>query len=103
MQRTSAIVLLAVTVLVAVGIMNRNPSGAAPNPEAKKEERKIFTSGSATIKVKPDSARVFFGVQTVKTAIKDARAENTEKIKKVMDALNGLKVKDLKMKASDVN
>lgn len=103
MQRTSAIVLLAVAVLIVVGFMSRTPSGAAPATEAKKEERHINTSGSATIKVKPDSARVFFGVQTVQPTIKHARAENTEKVKKVMDALNGLKIKDLKMKSSDVN
>jgi uncharacterized protein YggE len=63
----------------------------------------ISTSGSATIRTKPDSARVFFGVQTVGKTIKQAREENNRKVKQVMDALAELKIPDLKMKTDNVN
>jgi hypothetical protein len=80
------------------------PSQSQPTPDSTrdKEKRTIHTSGSATVKVKPDSARVFFGVQTMAGAIKAAREENGAKVKKVMDGLAALKIPDLKMKTSDV-
>src|SRR5262249_22364697 len=65
-------------------------------------KRTINTSGQATIKVKPDSARVYFGVQTLAKTIKDAREQNAAKVKKVLDALGALQIPDLKMKTSDV-
>ena len=69
----------------------------------KDKQRTINTSGTATVRVKPDSARVFFGVQTIAPTIKAARTDNADRVKKVMEALNALNVPDLKMKTSDVS
>jgi uncharacterized protein YggE len=71
--------------------------------EAKKEPRRLSTSGTATVRVKPDSARVFFGVQTLAPTIKQAREESSQKVKKVLDALTALQIPDLKMKTSNVS
>lgn len=69
---------------------------------AAKEKRTIHTNGSASVRVRPDSARVFFGVESLAPALKEARADNTKRIKAVMEALHALKVPNLKMKTSDV-
>lgn len=91
-----AIVLVAV---IAVQIQAYQPGV----PGEKKEPRTINTSGSATVRVKPDSARVFFGVQTLDATIKEARTQNAAKVKKVMDAVQALRIPNLKMKTSDVS
>src|SRR5262245_27517295 len=41
-----------------------------------KDKHEVHTSGSATIRVMPDSARVFFRLETYETKIEAARAEN---------------------------
>jgi uncharacterized protein YggE len=77
-----------------------------PNPAPatkEKEKRTVTTSGSATIRIKPDSARLFLSVQTSASTIKDARAENAAAFKKVKAALTKLQIADLKMKTADVN
>lgn len=71
--------------------------------EEKKEKRLVHTSGTATVRAKPDSARVFFSVITLAPSIREARTDNGAKVKKVIDALTELKIPDLKMKSSDVN
>lgn len=76
---------------------------AAQGVEEKKEKRAIHTSGSATVRAKPDSARVFFSVITLAPSIREARADNGARVKKVLEALHDLKIPDLKMKSSDVN
>ena len=97
------VAIAAVSVIVLVcGVAVLRGQGAA-GPEAKAEKRTISTSGQATIKVKPDSARVYFGVQTLAETIKKARADNAASVKKVMDALTALQIPDLKMKSSDVH
>jgi hypothetical protein len=93
----AALAVLAATVLL------RAQAPAQPAAEAKKEKRMITTSGTATLKVKPDSARVFFGVQTIAKTVKAAREENNALCKKVIDALTALKIPDMKMKTSDIN
>ncbi len=102
MKRTTTAMGLTALLLLAGLFLWRGSSTAAPHTEEKKEPRTISTSGSATIQVAPDSARVFFGVQTIAPTIKAARTDNAAKVKKVMDALNALKIADLKMKSSDV-
>jgi uncharacterized protein YggE len=88
--------------LVAVFVLHGQPR-AEPVPEVKKQERKITTSGTATVRVKPDSARIFFGVQTMAPTIRQARSESSQMVKKVLDTLSALKIPDLKMKTSDVS
>src|SRR5207248_1009064 len=74
----------------------------AQGPAVAEGKRTISTSGSATIKVHPDSGRVFFGIQTIASTVKVARAENSARTGKVLAALGALKIPDLKMKSSDV-
>src|SRR6266849_6840556 len=63
---------------------------AAPVGEAKTERGTITTAGTATLKVKPDAARVLFGVQTIGKTVKAAREENSTQCKKLIAALNAL-------------
>jgi uncharacterized protein YggE len=100
-QWTIAIILVALALPIGA-LASRTQSAPEPaNP--KKDKRTITTSGTATIKVKPDSARVFFGVQTIAKTVKAAREENSVKVKQVMDALAAMKIPDLKTKTSDVH
>jgi uncharacterized protein YggE len=73
-----------------------------PIAEAKKEPHTLRTSGSATIRIKADAARVFFGIQTSAATISEARVQNSGRVRKVMEALTALKIPDLKSKTSDV-
>jgi uncharacterized protein YggE len=97
---TAAAVTIA-ALLLGVVFLRGQPAGQTA--ESKKEKRTITTAGSATIKIKPDSARVFFGVQSIAPSIKEARQDNSIAVKKVMEALKGLQITDLKMKTSNVN
>jgi uncharacterized protein YggE len=93
----AALAVLATTMLL------RAQGPAQPAADAKKEKRTITTAGSATLKIKPDSARVFFGVQTIGKTVKSAREENNKLCKKVINALTALKIPDMKLKTSDIN
>lgn len=95
----AGVILLAGMVLLRGQNVASAPGAAA---EAKKEPHVLRTSGSATVRVKPDAARVFFGVQTSAATIKEARLENNNRVRKVMEALTALKIPDLKSKTSDV-
>jgi uncharacterized protein len=103
MKRLTAMGGLAVGFLLVGVILLRGQPRAEAVADAKKEPRKLTTSGVATIRVKPDSARVFFGVQTMAPTIKQAREESSQKVTKVLGALSALQIPDLKMKTSDVN
>jgi uncharacterized protein YggE len=72
---------------------------------AKKDDDKrvLTTSGQASLRVKPDSARVFFRVENYGQQVRESRAENAQKVKKVMDALQALKIPNLKMKSSNLS
>jgi len=67
------------------------------------DKRLLTTSGTATIRVKPDSARVFFSVETYSPQIKEARADNAQKTRKILDAIKALKIANLKMKSDNIN
>jgi uncharacterized protein YggE len=71
--------------------------------EKEKEKRVIHASGSANVRVSPDSARLFFSVQTMQPKLASARAENAQLTQKVIDAVRKLQIPKLKMKSSDVN
>jgi uncharacterized protein YggE len=95
-------------ILVAGLVVLRGPHSApaaapaAPAAEAAKETHTLRTSGSATVRIKPDAARVFFGVQTIAPTVHEAREQNNARVRKVMEALTALKIPDLKSKTSDV-
>jgi uncharacterized protein YggE len=93
----------AIILLCTAALMLRGQTGTGTAGEAKREQRTISTSGSSTMKIKPDAARVFFGVQTIAKTVKAAREENSTKCKKVVDALKSLRIPDLKMKTSAIN
>jgi uncharacterized protein YggE len=80
----------------------RGQDPARPAPEARKEPHTLRTSGSATVRIKPDAARVFFGVVSTAGKIQEARLDNNGRVRKIMEALAGLKIPDLKSKTSDV-
>jgi uncharacterized protein YggE len=92
---------LAAAVLLASVIYLRGQGAAAPAADPK-EKRTINTTGTATIRVKPDSARVFFGVESLAKSLKDARGDNSKRSKTVIDALNALKIPNMRMKTSDM-
>jgi uncharacterized protein YggE len=70
--------------------------------DAMSEPHTLRTAGSATVRIKPDAARVFFGVHTMAPTILDARGQNNTRVRKIMEALTGLKIPDLKSKTSDI-
>jgi uncharacterized protein len=94
---------LALVVVLGTALFLRGQQAGAPAREPKTEKGTINTSGTATLKMKPDAARVFFGVQTIGKTVKAAREENSEKCKKLIAALNALRIPDLKMKTADIN
>jgi uncharacterized protein YggE len=97
-----AISASAVTALLVSVLFLR---GQAPGEAAgqSKDKRTISTAGAATLKVKPDAARVYFGVQTLAKTIQEARKENNNQSRKAIDALRALNIPDLKMKTADIN
>ncbi len=68
----------------------------------KEDKRTLSTTGTGSVRVKPDSARVYFRVETIAQDIKGARTENNQKVKKIMDALGALKIPNLRMKSDNV-
>lgn len=62
-------------------------------------ERTISTQGQSRIWIIPDKARVFLGIETLDQSISGARDINAMKIKKVINALESLRIKGMLMKA----
>jgi uncharacterized protein YggE len=85
---------------VGQGTVVAGPAGAAGK---EKEKRLLTTSGTATIRVKPDSARVFFRVETYAPQVKEARADNGRINQKIIQAVKALNINNLKMKTDNVN
>jgi uncharacterized protein YggE len=94
---------LALVVVLGTALFLRGQQAGAPAEGPKTGKGTINTSGTATLKVKPDAARVIFGVQTIGKTVKAAREENSEQCKKLIAALNALRIPDLKMKTADIN
>jgi uncharacterized protein YggE len=92
----------AVTVLF-VSVLFLRAQAPGETAAQTKDKRTITTSGAATLTVKPDAARVFFGVQTAAKTIQEARKENSNRSRKVIDAVRALNIPDLKMKTADIN
>jgi uncharacterized protein len=103
MKRWIALGGMTICCLLLVVVWLRAQARPVTTDSDKKDKRTISTAGSATIKVKPDSARLFFSVQTIAKAVKSAREENSAKAKTVLDALKALQIPDLKMKTANVN
>jgi uncharacterized protein len=108
MNRTMGMAL-GVLVVVLVGLLVFRESqlaGQAPKEGVEvskdKDPRKIQTSGSATVRVKPNRARLFLAVETTFPSVKQARAANKQAVENVITAIQGLRIADLKMKSTDV-
>ena len=108
MKRSTALAAAAVGILVLGAYwwgQNQNQAQAQNGGKQKKEAEKrlLTTSGTATIRVKPDSARVFFTVETYGEQIREARTENAQKTRKILEAIKALKIANLKTKSDNVN
>jgi len=112
MNRSSSLTLLTVAVLLAGAYLwgsrqgqatAQVAAGAAPAGAGARDKRVLTTSGTATIRVKPDSARVFFRVETYAAQVKEARADNGRITQKVIQAVRALNIPNLKMKSDNVN
>jgi uncharacterized protein len=108
MNRTMGMAL-GVLVVVLVGLLVFRESqlaGQAPKEGIEvskdKDPRKIQTSGSATLRVKPNRARLFLAVETTFPTVKQARAVNKQAVENVITAIQGLRIADLKMKSTNV-
>jgi uncharacterized protein YggE len=103
MKRDTIAVGMSLTTLVLVGIAWAGQSAGAQSREVRDtEKRTIQTTGTGTVRVRPDHARVFFGVQTFAPTVKQARGQNAAQTKQVTTALTALKIPDLKMKSSNI-
>jgi uncharacterized protein YggE len=63
----------------------------------------ITTSGSATVKVQPDTVHITFGHQIKMMGLKDVRAESDRQVKKITEALQALKIDTLKVTTTNEN
>lgn len=94
------VVVLAVILLLHGGQLAGQ--GAKEGAAKEKEPRKIQTSGSATVRIKPNRARLYFVVEDTASTIKAVREANKQHVESVIAAIQGKKIVDLKMKSTDV-
>ena len=107
MNRVTSGIGLVLVGLLVYGLLFRDHFAAGQGDKkdgdaAKAEKRVLTTGGSATVVVKPDSARLYLTVETTAPTLADARARNNEHAKKVMDAVQALKIPQLKLKSTNV-
>ncbi len=89
--------------LIAVaGLALRGGTATAQERTAKAgDHRSVTASGTATIYVTPDSCRLYFTIETTGPRVSAARAQNAVAVTKVREALEKLKIPNLKSKTSD--
>jgi uncharacterized protein YggE len=100
-----AIFLVGILIFRELQVQPRAADGATsvgPATANDKQTHTITTSGEATLKVKPDSARVIFDVKTVASTIKASQTQNAGRVNKILDALKALKIPGLKMRSWDI-
>jgi hypothetical protein len=102
MNRDTIAVTLSLAAVVLGGLAWAGQGAGAESREVKGEKRTIQTTGTGTIRVRPDHARVFFGVQTFAPTVKQARGQNAAQTKQVTGSLGSLKIPDLKMKSTNM-
>lgn len=104
MKRTSLYSLVAVALMLGVSLYAWQHQAPAQEGKKKEDDNRgtLTTTGTATTHVKPDSARVYFRVESYAEDIKAARADNAKAVDRVLAALRNLKIDQLKMKSSDV-
>jgi uncharacterized protein YggE len=67
-----------------------------------KPQRSITATGTATVRFKPDAARVYFGIRTTDPSFDAARDANQKGAKAIQDALGALKVKGMEVTVGPV-
>lgn len=102
MKRETISTGLTLAAVVAAGLAWNGQRATAQGSEGEPARRTIQATGTATVRVHPDRARVFFGVQSFAPSVKQARAQNAAQTKQVNAALNALKIPDLKMKSANL-
>ena len=104
LNRTALALGFAFVALMTYGLFFRDHVATGQvekKDDAKPEKRVLHTGGSATIRVKPDAARLFLTVETMAPTVAE-RKRNNEHVKKVLDAVQELKIPELKMKSTNV-
>lgn len=102
MNRDTITFTLSLTAVILGGLAWAGQGARAQGRELKDKKSTIQTTGTGTIRVRPDHARVFFGVQTFAPTVKQARTQNAAQTKQVTGSLNSLKLPDLKMKSTNM-
>lgn len=102
-------VAFVVGIAVAVFLIGQRGDGtaaidtaAAQVDESGRPVHTISTSGTATVRVKPDSARVFFKVTKRGSTVQEVRAANVKSANDVMRQLEGLRINNMFTKTSTV-
>src|SRR5688572_1501720 len=104
-MKSTTIISVGILGVLAIGfwlLHQGQLAGQVAKDDPSKEPKKIHTSGSATVRVKPNRARVFLAVETTASTVKEARNENKKHVEKVLSSIQGLKIPDLKMKSTNV-
>jgi uncharacterized protein YggE len=106
MNRSTAFVLATCAILLVAFLEFRVHPAAGQRPEAEKKPKAakhtIETSGKAVVRVDPNRARLYLRVQTTAATVKAAQADNAKRFKKALDAIEGLKIANLKMKSLNI-
>jgi uncharacterized protein YggE len=108
MKRVTVLAVTAAAVLLAGLLFFSLQAGVpafaqAAKERADKDDKHIVTvSGTGTVRVRPDSARLFFSVESYAEQVAAARTDNAARVRKVMKALEDLKVAGLKAKSDNV-
>ena len=78
-------------------------SAGADSDSGEQPFRLISTTGTATVRVKPDSARVFFSVTKAAPTVAEVRTANVESTNNVMVRLEDLGIENMFTKTSTVS
>lgn len=95
-QRLFIVFSIFLCALLSLGFVS---SLAGAQEVAKEQKNIITTNGEAKIWIEPDRARVYLGIETLDENVALARDKNAESVKKVMAALESLKIKEMLTKA----
>ncbi|HYV38508.1 MAG TPA: SIMPL domain-containing protein [Gemmataceae bacterium] len=95
------ILLVSFFAIILAGSVVVRGQPAQVEPDTGKARRTITAVGSATVRGKPDSARVYLGVVTTGKTVADAREQNVRAVAKVKEAILALKLADLKTRTTD--
>ncbi len=89
-----AILFVSLFVPLQGRLVGQGPKNAEADKDA--AAHTVLTEGEATVRTKPDHARVYLRVETIADTVKEAGQQNMAKVKKVMTAIDGLKIAGLK-------